>query len=104
MKKYISLLTILSGTIIAALPISALAMFCPTNFSQITDGMSPDEVKSICGAPTSIETKEENENVPQEWSYFITQQNVVTSTTQQTTGTVKMTVMFDSTGKSINIT
>lgn len=100
MKK-ISLLTSLA-IMLSSLP--ALAIMCPTNFAQIQEGMSPDEVKNMCGAPNAIETKEDEGNVPQEWSYFITQQVVPTSNTNQTTGTLKLTVMFDSTGKAINIT
>lgn len=100
MKKKYLLLPILLTT----LPLSSFAIFCPTNFSQISEGMSPEEVKAMCGAPNAIETKEDEANVPQEWSYFITQQVVPTSNTSETTGTLKVTVMFDATGKAINIT
>ena len=95
---------VIIGLLFLIAPIASYAFFCPTNFSQISEGMTPDQVIAICGKPTKQETKEDTENVPQEWSYFITQQVVPTSNTDQTTGTLKMSVMFDSEGKAINIT
>lgn len=79
------------------------AFFCPTNFKQIEMGMTLDQVSSTCGKPTSIkEVTKENDNVPQEWVYFVPQ-NVGVSAFQQTQGTLKTSVAFDADGKAVNI-
>lgn len=88
---------------LTALPSLSFAFFCPTNFSQIEFGMTVDQVTQLCGKPdTQKESTKENENVPQEWSYFI-QQTVSMGNNQNAQGTLKTTVTFDESGKAINI-
>lgn len=81
----------------------SFAFFCPTNFSQIEMGMTLDQVTATCGKPTTIkEVTKENDNVPQEWNYFIPQ-SVGVSAFQQTQGTLKTSIAFDADGKAVNI-
>lgn len=90
------------------LPSLSFAFFCPTNFKQIDYGMTIEQVIKECGNPTSqVETSKANDNVPQEWSYYVPQ--TVTNTTYsqaqagQAQGTLKTQVTFDSEGNAINI-
>lgn len=84
---------------------AALAMTCPTNFSIIHAGDSMDSVIAACGKPDSQkETDKPNDNVPQEWSYFIPQSVATFNPGQTMSGTLKATVSFDASGKVINIT
>ncbi len=84
-------------------PMLSFAFFCPTNFNQIDFGMTIDQVTQICGKPDSKnEEKKENENVPQEWTYYIPQ-TVGMGSYQQAQGTLKTSVSFDDKGKAINI-
>ena len=81
----------------------SFAFFCPTNFNQIEIGMTLDQVSTACGKPSS--TKDvtiQNDNVPQEWSYFIPQ-SVGVSAFQQAQGTLKTSIAFDANGKAVNI-
>jgi hypothetical protein len=94
-------------TLIAAMltlaPAASFAFFCPTNFSQINFGDSIDTVISTCGKPDKQEeVKKENENVPQEWSYFVPQ-TVSSSNLTPQQGTLKTQITFDDKGKAINI-
>ena len=85
-------------------PSISFAFFCPTNFSQIDYGMTVDQVTQICGKPTSQkEYTKPNENVPQEWSYYIPQTVNMGGTSQNAQGTLKTSVTFDDKGKAINI-
>lgn len=100
MKHYVKLASIIT---LLAYHTSALAFFCPTNFAQIDFGMSTDDVTQACGKPDSQkESTKENENVPQEWTYFIPQ-SVSTGGSQNMQGTLKSSVSFDDQGKAINI-
>src|SRR5579885_993546 len=89
---------------ITIFPTISLAFFCPTNFSQIDYGMSIDEVTQICGKPSfQKESTKSNDNIPQEWSYYIPQTVNMGGTQQNAQGTLKTTVTFDDKGKAINI-
>lgn len=83
-------------------PSVSFAFFCPSNFAQIQFGQTEAEVLEQCGKPDIQETKDVKKEGPQEWSYFVTQ-TVATSTNVPTTGTLKTQVVFDNTGKVINI-
>ncbi len=84
-------------------PSISFALLCPTNFKQFDLGSNMDDVIKQCGKPDSQkESKKENNNVPQEWSYFIPQ-TVATNTANQAQGTLKTTVNFDKEGNAINI-
>lgn len=97
MKHTLTLVCLLS------LPTLSHAFFCPTNFAQIDFGMTTDEVTQACGKPDSQkESTKENENVPQEWTYYV-QQTVSTGGSQNMQGTLKSSVTFDDQGKAINI-
>ena len=53
-------------------PNLGFAFFCPTNFNQIDFGMKPDQIIQACGKPDDQkELIKENDNVPQEWNYYI---------------------------------
>jgi hypothetical protein len=98
MLKKIALLAIVCH------PVLSFAFFCPTNFSQIDFGQTPDQITQICGKPNNQkEYTKENENVPQEWSYFVPQTLTLKNNNQQMPGTYKMTVAFNAQGKAINI-
>jgi len=90
--------------ILLTLPSIALAFFCPTNFNQIDFGMTTDQVTQSCGKPDSLkESVKQNENVPQEWDYYIPQTVDMGGTSQTAQGTLKTSVTFDDKGKAINI-
>lgn len=89
--------------VLSLTPTLSFAFFCPTNFSQIDFGNTMDEVIKTCGKPDQQEeTKQENENVPQEWSYFVPQ-TVTNSSLTPMQGTLKTQITFDAQGKVINI-
>lgn len=81
------------------------AFFCPSNFAQIDYGMTIAQVEQACGKPDAKnESTKDNENVPQEWNYFINQaasNNV--NIYQPAPGTLKSSFMFNAEGKLINI-
>lgn len=86
------------------LPSISFAFFCPTNFNQIDFGMTADQVIQACGKPTDQkESVKQNDNVPQEWSYYIPQTVNMGGSNQNAQGTLKTNVTFDDKGKSINI-
>ena len=80
----------------------SFAFFCPTNFNQIFEGDTLEQVKTQCGAPAKEVTSDEKKNVPQEWTYFIPQ-TVTMSNNMQTEGTLKTSISFDQSGNAINI-
>lgn len=91
-------------TILFLTPKISLAFFCPTNFNQIDFGLTPDQVMQTCGKPDDKkEFTKANENIPQEWSYFVPQTLLLKNNTQQAQGTYKMTVAFNEQGNVINI-
>ncbi|MBV9576627.1 MAG: DUF2845 domain-containing protein [Gammaproteobacteria bacterium] len=84
-------------------PLFASAFFCPNNFNQINVGDSIDYVTQQCGKPDNTkESTKKNDNVPQEWSYYIPQ-TVSTETSNQAQGTLKTSITFDEKGNAINI-
>lgn len=86
------------------LPSVSLAFFCPTNFNQIDFGMTVDQVIQACGKPTDQkESVKQNDNVPQEWTYYVAQTVNMGGSNQNAQGTLKTNVAFDSKGKAINI-
>jgi hypothetical protein len=89
--------------ILLAFPTPSFAFFCPKNFNQINTGDSIEQVLKQCGKPDSIkESKKINDNIPQEWNYFVPQ-TVSTNTFNQAQGTLKTSFAFDNEGKAINI-
>lgn len=87
-----------------AIPSISFAFFCPNNFNQIDFGMTVDQVIQICGKPDAMkESTQQNDNVPQEWSYFIPQTVGMGGSVQNPQGTLKTTMVFDDKGKAINI-
>ncbi|VVC76164.1 hypothetical protein AQUSIP_14690 [Aquicella siphonis] len=87
-----------------SLPAMSFAFFCPTNFSQIDFGMTTDQVTQACGKPDSQkESTKTNDNIPQEWSYYIPQTVSMGGSTPNQQGTLKTSVTFDDKGKAINI-
>lgn len=86
----------------ALLPTFSFAFFCPTNFNQIQEGDSIEQVQALCGKPDKQETVEKKAEGPQEWSYFVPQ-TVGMSSMNPAQGTLKTQVTFDSSGKAINI-
>ncbi len=95
---------IISSLISGLTPMLALAMTCPSNFTIINPGQTPDQITQLCGKPDVTKAySKENENVPQQWSYFIPQTVAAYNPMQQITGTLKVDITFDSSGKAINI-
>lgn len=91
------------STLLITTPLTSFAFFCPTNFSQINFGNNMDDVVQTCGKPDSqIESKKENENVPQQWDYFVPQ-TVTNSSLTPMQGTLRTQIFFDASGKVINI-
>ena len=83
-------------------PTLSVAFFCPTNFTQIDYGSTIEAVTAACGKPDKKETTDKDAPVPQEWSYAIPQ-TVSSNYMAPTQGTLKTQMMFDSSGKAVNI-
>lgn len=82
----------------------SFAFFCPTNFNQIDFGMKTDQVIQACGKPDDQkESIKENDNIPQEWNYYIPQTVSMGGSNQNAQGTLKTSITFDDKGKAINI-
>ena len=81
---------------------NTFAWVCPNNFNQIVPGDSLAKVEPACGKPSSQKTTEKEPNVPQEWTYYVTQATQP-GVTSGTTGSVKMTIAFAN-DKVVNIT
>ena len=81
---------------------NAFAFFCPRNFQLIQVGDSINTVRQKCGNPDQETTQQEQEPIPQEWSYFITQ-SVSTTGNDTAPGSVKVTMVFDTQGRAINL-
>lgn len=83
---------------------TAFAFLCPTNFNQIDFGMTPEQVTQACGNPdVKKEYVKPNDNIPQEWSYFVPQTVNMGGTMQSAQGTLKTSMVFDDKGKAVNI-
>lgn len=94
--------TFLLAGICASLTNACFAFFCPSNFNQIDFGMTIDQVSQLCGKPAKQETKNQEQDGPQEWVYYIPQ-TVATDTTNTEQGTLKTSISFDKDGKAVNI-
>jgi hypothetical protein len=85
-------------------PTLAFAFFCPTNFNQIDFGMTVDQVVMACGNPDSQKDYvKPNDDIPQEWTYFVPQTVNMGGSGQNAQGTLKTSVSFDDKGKAVNI-
>ncbi len=80
---------------------SAAAMFCPTNFNQITIGDTMDAVLKACGKPDAQKKLPPEDNGPQNWTYYVTTGSNNTLGSPQ--ASLKVEVAFNH-GKVINIT
>lgn len=103
MRKYTILITFCFSFIF---PWHVFGFFCPTNFTQINYGDTMEKVIEQCGKPDDQkEYVRKNENIPQEWTYFIPQAvSVGPTSSYQTRGTLKATFDFDAKGNVINMT
>lgn len=84
----------------------SFAFFCPTNFKQIDIGDTIDKVTQTCGKPNATKESKSpivDENVPQEWTYYVNVSSNNFIGNMQNQGSIKMTVSFDKDGKAINI-
>src|SRR3990167_2719216 len=99
------LFAISSGLLALSVSSISFAFFCPTNFNQINFGDTLETVKNACGAPAKEETTTvESDNVPQEWSYFVTQTVPAVANGQgQSQGTLKTTMVFDNSGHVVSM-
>lgn len=91
--------------LLVIIPALSFGFFCPNNFQQIQIGDSVEKVVSICGKPdTQVVSKRINENVPQEWTFFVPQAvELGPFSAYRTAGTLRVTVSFDAQGRAINI-
>lgn len=95
---------LITAIICISIPSLSFAFFCPTNFSQIDFGMTTDQVTQLCGKPDSQkESTKANDNIPQEWSYYIPQTVSMGGSNPNAQGTLKTSVTFDDKGNAINI-
>jgi hypothetical protein len=96
MKRLLSLLLL-------SIPQLSFAFLCPSNFNQIDYGMTVADVTKTCGAPASTkQSVREQDNMPQEWTYYVPQ-TVSFNTLQQSTGTMKTSFAVDANGHAVNI-
>jgi hypothetical protein len=89
--------------VIFFLPSLSFAFLCPNNFNQYVIGDTEDQVTQQCGKPDLQEKKIVEPDVPQEWTYFISQTVAMGGATPQVQGTLKTSFSFDQSGKAINI-
>lgn len=82
---------------------ASYAFFCPKNFNLIEFGDTLAHVEQQCGAPDKKVIKDTPDNQPQEWSYFLQENSTGPGFKPDTKGTLKTSIAFDATGKSINI-
>lgn len=98
------LLSLILG-LFGVLPLYSYAFLCPTNFNQIYPGYSMTQVKQLCGPPTSQSSQPMKQKLPQEWTYYTTLSVVgLGLTNTNSSGTVKITMAFDSDEKLIHLT
>ena len=94
-------LVVFYSTLIALSPMASIAFFCPSNFNQIDFGMSVDQVTTQCGKPNAQkESKRENENIPQEWSFYVPQ-TVALSNNSTGQGSLKRLLHLIAKGKQL---
>lgn len=80
------------------------AIFCPNNFNLIDFGNTTAQVEAQCGKPTSKKTYKTEDNMPQEWTYYMPiSSSYVPFATGNTQGTMKVTFAFVN-NKATNIT
>lgn len=78
------------------IPMESFAIFCPGSFNNIDFGNTTQQVVNQCGAPATAVTYTQQQNVPQQWDYYV-QQNPLNPIT------TKMSIVFND-NKAINIT
>jgi hypothetical protein len=66
--------TFLTSILLFTMSNTCFAAFCPTNFNNIQNGDSIEDVIKQCGKPSSEKTQTVRETPAQEWTYFINQQ------------------------------
>jgi len=82
----------------------SFAMFCPGNFNDIELGDTLQKVEATCGPPTLKKTYKNDENLPQEWTYFVQIPTYgMPPAINNNPGTLKVTVAFVE-GKATNLT
>lgn len=92
------------SSLLITIPSMSFAFFCPTNFNQIDFGMTTDQVTQACGKPDDqTESIKVNDNIPQEWNYYIAQTVSMGGSLANAQGTLKTSITFDDKGKAINI-
>lgn len=102
--KITALFSLIFLAIFPSFAFATTSFACPTNFNFIHFGMTPEEVTIACGKPDQEkEYVKPNENIPQEWSYYIPQTVSMGGGLQPAQGTMKTTVTFDDKGRSVNI-
>jgi hypothetical protein len=79
---------------------SAIAFFCPTNFSQIDFGMTKDQVISVCGKANKEESTTVTATAPQTWTYFVplSDPSRLSKASNGQTGTVNTQFYIDANG------
>jgi hypothetical protein len=82
-------------TLLFVITTPTFAFFCPTNFNEIKNGDTIDQVKIQCGKPTAESESTSKINMPQEWNYYVQM-----SPTDQ--ATLKTTIAFTK-GKATNM-
>lgn len=61
----------LFSTLLLLVSTHAFAIFCPTNFSQIYEGNTVDQVIQLCGTPSSQKTYKQTKTLSAEWNYYV---------------------------------
>ena len=87
-----------------ALPSLSFAFFCPSNFNQIQMGYTIAQVTANCGKPDfQKEASKSDDNVPQQWSYFVPQTNIIGPRTATPQGSQQAVMSFDENGNLVNV-
>lgn len=81
----------------------SFAFMCPTTFNQIDFGNTVAQVEQLCGPPAKKELTDGPDTSPQEWNYYLPQQNNY-NPNGNAQGTLKSTIALDSQGRVVNIT
>jgi outer membrane protein assembly factor BamE (lipoprotein component of BamABCDE complex) len=71
LNKKVNTMKYLLSTTLLLVSTHAFAIFCPTNFSQISEGYTIDQVIQTCGNPISQKTYKQTKSLSAEWNYYV---------------------------------
>lgn len=73
---------------------SAMAWMCPNNFNQIQVGDTLATIEQQCGKPTLQTSTEKEASVPQDWTYYVQNNQPSSTPAASMPGSIKLTLAF----------